>query len=60
MNLNKVDENLNDLNKILNVVFLVQEEDALIWKYNPNGLFTILSVYGNSFKDYQVPCKAKA
>ena len=60
VNLNKVDINLNDLNKILNVIFLIQEEDTLIWKYNPNGLFFVSSLYTNAFEEYQAPCWAKA
>lgn len=56
----RVDEALNDLNKMLNAIFLVQEEDDLIWKFNPNGLFSISSLYGNAFEDYHVPCRAEA
>ena len=56
----RVDRNLIDLNKILNVVFLSHEEDALIWKYNPNGIFPVSLVYANAFEEHPKPCWAKA
>lgn len=56
----RVDRNLNDLNKILNAIFLSHEEDALIWKYNHNGFFSVSSVYSNDFEEYHEPYWAKA
>ena len=46
-----MNDSLNDLNKMLNVVFLVNEEDSLIWKFNSIGLFSVNSLYGNTFDD---------
>ena len=37
VDLTRVDDSLVDLNKLLNVVFLVNKEDSLIWKANHNG-----------------------
>ena len=60
LDLKRVDRNLNDLNNILNVVFLSHEEDELIWKFNPNGLFSMSSMYVNDFGEHPQPCWAKA
>ena len=60
VNLARVDGAINDLKKMLNVVFIVHDEDTLIWKFNPNGLFSISSLYGNTFEYCYVPCQAKA
>ena len=49
-----------DLNKILNVVFLIHEEDALIWILNSNGLFSVSLVFANDFEEHPKPCWAKA
>ena len=49
MDLTRVDDPLNDLNKLLNVVFLVNEEDSLIRKANPNEHFFVSSQYGYTY-----------
>ena len=55
-----VDLSLKDLNKMLNAVLLIEEEDSLIWKLNPNGLFSFSSLYLQNFEDCHEPCWAKA
>ena len=40
--------------------FLNQNEDELIWKNDPSGVFSIGSAYDDSFDDYEEPCWAKA
>lgn len=60
VDLTRVDDSLNELNKMLNFVFLVNEEDSLIWNFNPNGLFFVSSLYGYTFEDYHEPHWAKA
>ena len=60
LDLKRVNDNLVDLNKCLNVVFLSQKEDDLIWKLDPSGIFSISSAYANSFDLYEEPCWAKA
>lgn len=60
LELNRVDRNLNDLNKIMIAIFLSHEKNALIWKYNPNGLFYVSSIYANAFEEHHESCWAKA
>lgn len=55
VDLSTMDASLKDLNLRLNVVFLVNEEDTLIWRDNPNGQFSISSLYRNSYEDCQEP-----
>ena len=44
---------------MLNVVFLIDEEDSLIWKLNPNGLFSVSSLHVQNFEDFHERCWAK-
>ena len=45
---------------MLNACCLNHEEDVLIWKKDPSGVYSIVSAYVNSFEDYDVPCWAMA
>ena len=60
VDLNSVDHNLVELGKCLNVFFLNHEEDDLIWKTNPSGMYSIASTYANSFDNHDEPCWPKA
>ena len=60
LDLKRVDENMVELNKFLNVTFLSQEEDELIWKHDPSGMFSVISSYINSFDMHPEPYWAKA
>ena len=51
----RVDRNLIDLNKILDVVLFSHEEDEMIQKYNPNGVFSMHLVYANAFEEKPKP-----
>ena len=45
MDFSRVDLSLKDMNTMLTTLFLIEEEGALIWKLNPNGLFLVSSLY---------------
>ena len=55
-----LDVSSKDLNKLLNVFFLDNDEDSLIQKDNPNGQFSVSSLYRFSFDECQEPIWAKA
>lgn len=55
-----MDPNLVELRKCLNVFFLNQNEDELIWRNDPGGAFSVASAYVDSFDDFEEPCWAKA
>ena len=60
MDLYRVDSNLVELSKCLNVFFLNKNEDELTWRNDPSGFFSIASAYVDYFADYEEPCWAKA
>ncbi len=47
MNLHRVDHNLIKLDKCLNGLFLNHEEDVLIWKNDPGGMYSIALAFAN-------------
>ena len=49
-----------ELAKCMNAYCLNHEEDVLIWKADPSGVYSISSTYANSFEDHNVPCWAMA
>lgn len=60
MNLHRVDHNLVELGKCLNAFFLNHEDNVLIWKTDPTGMFSIASSFANSFNGHDEPCWAMA
>lgn len=58
--LKRVNDNLVNLNKCLNAIFLSQKGDDLIWKSDPSRMFSISLTYANLFDLHEEPCWARA
>lgn len=58
--LSSVDPSLEHLNKIMNSMVVVDDEDYLIWKLIIDGKFSVSSLYIQQYSSQESPCWAKA
>lgn len=54
--LSPVDPSLGNLNKIMNSMVVVDDDDQVIWKLTANGKFFVASLYNQQVSNLESPC----